>query len=268
MHNNPLSHAKYTQLDWARPDSRRTICADSRLPDCVHAWGVAVNHLRNCTLPEKILLAAAALEEQGQTPFSAEALIVNAWRQYPQAFGLKGFEELYPDSNKVLAGIMGEKGLPRRGWMTKVGQKLYSLTRDGRQVVRKLQQGEETPPLTARRSTVEPLTREQDLLLQHLLNTPVYAKLRRGQQYDWTFSEACRFWSIGDRQGSAVDERLDELQRQLTEIERRLAAGPQTLGNGREVTQAEVGVLCDLHQQLEQRFTRHLNLLRNRGERA
>src|SRR3954451_19662227 len=86
------------------------------------------------TWPEKILLAASQLEEQGQTPFSAEALIVSAWQKYPKTFGLKGYEENYPDSNKVLSGIMGEKGLPRRGWMIKVGQKLYSLTRDGRQI--------------------------------------------------------------------------------------------------------------------------------------
>ena len=31
-----------------------------------------------CTVPEKILLAALDLEDQGQSPFSAEALIVAA----------------------------------------------------------------------------------------------------------------------------------------------------------------------------------------------
>ena len=33
-----------------------------------------------CTVPEKILLAAVELEEQGQSPFSAEALIVTTPR--------------------------------------------------------------------------------------------------------------------------------------------------------------------------------------------
>ena len=225
-----------------------------------------VNHLAECTLPEKILLAAADLEEMGQSPFSAEALIVSAWQKYPGAFGLKGYEEQYPDSNKVLAGIMGEKGLPKRGWMAKVGLKLYSLTRDGRQLVRKLQQGEDTPPLTARRSAV-PLTREQDLLLQGLLASAAYQKVRQGRTAEWTFSEACRFWSIGERQGPAVDARLDELQVQLTEIERVLTAGGQALGNGRQVSAQDAGQLCDLHEQLEQRFSRHLNLLRNRAGR-
>lgn len=225
-----------------------------------------MNDLADCTLPEKILLAASLLEDQGQSPFSAEALIVSAWQKYPLTFGLKGFEQQYPDSNKVLSGIMGEKGLPRRGWMAKVGQKLYTLTRDGRQVVRKLLQGEDTPPLTARRTLTE-LTRDHDLLLQSLLATAIYAKHRQGRDAEWTFSEACRFWGMGERLGAAVDVRLDELQRLLVEIEGMLMGSVQTLGNGREVTGKEASVLCDLHHQLEQRFARHLQLLRARAER-
>src|SRR5262245_41208806 len=203
----------------------------SRTPD-----GTAVDHVvEQGTLPEKILLAASTLEERGHSPLSAEALIVSAWQKYPRTFGLKGFEEQYPDSNKVLAMIMGEKGLPGRGWMAKVGQKQYALTRDGKQVVRKLVAGEEVPPLTARR-TGGKLTREQDLLLQQLLSAPAYAKFEKGRQAEWTFSDACRFWTIADRTGVAIDERLDELQSKLTEIENSLRANSMTLGNGKEVT--------------------------------
>jgi len=78
------------------------------------------------------LLAADQLEKQGQSPFSAEALIVAAWQHSPRTFGLKGYTDQYPDSNKVLSSIMGEKGLARRGWLAKMGQKLYALTREGR----------------------------------------------------------------------------------------------------------------------------------------
>src|ERR1700689_3173266 len=104
-----------------------------------------VNIVADCTVPEKILLAAFQLEEQGQSPFSAEALVVAAWQKFPRTFGLKGYSDLYPDSNKVLTSIMGEKGLARRGWLVKMGQKLYNLTRDGREVVRTLLAGEEQP---------------------------------------------------------------------------------------------------------------------------
>lgn len=221
------------------------------------------------TLPEKLLLAASHLEDSGQTPFSAEALIVSAWQKFPRTFGLKGFEEKYPDSNRVLAQIMGEKGLPNRGWMVKVGQKLYTLTRDGRQVVRKLLQGEDVPPLTAKRPAVAPrLPKEVDVLLQTLLCSPALQKLRQGRQDEWTFSEACRFWGLGDSAGSRVDARLDEIQTQLLAAEKALAAGPVALGNGVEMSAEAAGQLADLHHQLEQRFGRHLTLLRSRAERA
>src|SRR3984957_12133081 len=104
--------------------------------------GSAVN-IVECTLPEKILMAANGLEDAGQSPFSAEALIVAAWQKFPRAFGLKGYADQYPDSNKVLTSIMGEKGLARRGWLAKMGQKLYSMTREGRQMVRRLMQADD-----------------------------------------------------------------------------------------------------------------------------
>src|SRR5438105_7281768 len=89
------------------------------------AWGSRVNAIAECTVPEKILLAADQLEKEGQSPFSAEALIVASWQKFPKTFGLKGYTDQYPDSNKVLSSIMGVKGLARRGWLLKVGQKLY-----------------------------------------------------------------------------------------------------------------------------------------------
>src|SRR5438477_2516715 len=106
-------------------------------------WGRSVNTVAECTVPEKILLAASQLEEEGQSPFSAEALIVASWQKFPKTFGLKGFADLYPDSNKVLSSLMGEKGLARRGSLVKMGQKLYALTREGRDVVRRLLNADE-----------------------------------------------------------------------------------------------------------------------------
>lgn len=94
----------------------------------------------DCTIPEKILLAAAALEAEQISPFSAEALIVAAWKMFPRVFGLRGFADLHPDSNKVMTSVMGEKGLVRRGYLAKMGKKLYMLTREGRQRVRRLAQ--------------------------------------------------------------------------------------------------------------------------------
>ena len=137
-----------------------------------------LTNVADCTVPEKILLAALELEEQGQSPFSAEALIVAAWQKFPKTFGLKGYAELYPDSNKVLSSIMGVRGLAGRGWLAKMGQKLYVLTRDGRQLVRRLLSDGTTPPAE------EPvkITREQEKFLNGLWGTTAIEKFNEGRK--------------------------------------------------------------------------------------
>ena len=82
----------------------------------VNAWGVRVN-IADCTVMEKILLAAHQLEQEGQSPFSAEALIVTSWQKFPKTFGLKGYADQYPDSNKVLARFANDP--ERRGYLFK-----------------------------------------------------------------------------------------------------------------------------------------------------
>jgi hypothetical protein len=222
-----------------------------------------VNSIAECTVPEKILLAAYALEEGGASPFTAEALVVSAWKKYPVTFGLKTFAEQYPDSNKVLASIMGERGLARRGWLAKVGSKLYSLTREGRQAVRRLLRADDAPVPEA--APPVKLGREQERFLQGLLGSSALSKYREGQERELTFADACRFWSITENlYGEALNGRLTELRAALTDLDRNLGLGRCVLTGGRSVSGEDISLLGEVHAHLEQRFSRHLNLLRNR----
>ena len=217
-----------------------------------------------CTVPEKILVAAYHLEEQGESPFSAEALIVAAWRKYPVAFGLKGFHDQYPDSNKVLSSVMGERGLTRKGWLSKVGQKLYTLTPDGRRVVLRLRSGEEAPPV----ETVKKLGRDQEKQLLHLLNSAAAQKYQESRKEELTFAEACKFWGVNEEdQGGVLDTRLNKIRSGLTGIDRVVGSGEIVLSNGRAVSIDDVELLYKVHDYLEARFARHLNLLRSRATR-
>jgi hypothetical protein len=227
-----------------------------------------VNTLAECTVPEKILLAATHLEEAGQSPFSAEALIVAAWQKYPNSFGLKGFADQYPDSNKVLTSIMGEKGLARKGWLAKMGQKLYSLTREGRQVVRRLQQGDapQPAPVTSGPAT---LTRDQEKFLQLLFSCSAWHKYREGRKIELTFADACRFWGISQNMhGDVIDARIEQTRIELTNLEARLGTGSAVLSDGRSLSSEEIGTLLDVHAMLEGRFNRHLNLMRVRESKS
>lgn len=222
-------------------------------------------NIADCTFPEKILLAANQLEQEGQSPFSAEALIVASWQKFPKTFGLKGYTELYPDSNKVLSSIMGEKGLARRGWLVKMGQKLYSLSREGRLVVHRILEGGEAPSPTS----TNKLTREHDRLLLGLLNSPAVEKYLENRKQELTFADACRFWGITDTMhGEALDARMNRMRLQLADFERLVGMSGIDLSNGRNVSLDDIAQLNAVNEYLQERFARHLTLLRTRVERT
>jgi hypothetical protein len=219
------------------------------------------------TVSEMILVAAWQLEQEGQSPFSAESLIVSSWQKFPRTFGLKGYHDQYPDSNKVLASIMGQKGLARRAWLVKVGQKLYSLTADGRRAVRHLLEEEEEEAPAPDVPTVK-LPRDQEKFLQGLLATTAVQKFQEGRKQELTFADACRFWGITENlHGDALDARLEKLQRGLIDLRRAVGTSATTLTTGRHVAAEEVEQLGQIHVYLEERFERHLILLRNRSGR-
>jgi hypothetical protein len=246
-------------------DNSRIRETTSRLTWDRSQGGTSVNIVADCTVPEKILLAASQLEDQGQSPFSAEALVVAAWQKFPRTFGLKGYSDQYPDSNKVLTSIMGEKGLARRGWLAKMGQKLYSLTREGRNTVRSLLEGEESDAPTPAPTR---LTKEQEKFLLNLFSTTAVEKYQQGLKQELTFADACRFWNVTENlRGQAVDARLDRLRDGLTEAETLIGDEGVDLSNGRNVSSSDLRLLRKVDEHLMERFSRHLTLVRNRSDR-
>jgi hypothetical protein len=214
------------------------------------------------TVPEKILLAAEILEKQGQSPFTAEMLIVASWQKFPGTFGLKGFTEKYPDSNKILSSIMGEKGLARRGWLVKMGQKLYALTREGRNVVRRimLQEEEPAPP-----GAVQRMNRDHERFLKVLFDSSAVKKFEDNRKHELTFADATRFWGVTENmKGELLDEKLENMDATLAELDRILADNDAEMTGGRVVTAGDIRVMTNIHRYMEDRFERHLNLLRKR----
>src|SRR5262245_54515295 len=183
-----------------------------------------------------ILLAAWELEQQGKTPFSAEALVVASWKKFPRAFGLKGFAEQYPDSNKVLASIMGQKRLARRAWLVKMGAKQYALTREGRLAARQLlhdQPDANELPASPTSVDIVPLTAEQGKRLMSLFDSSAVKKFGDGRKFESTFADACRFWNITDSlHGAALDTHLGKFQKELSDLKRRVGTGRASLPNG------------------------------------
>lgn len=176
------------------------------------------------TIAERLLLAAYELDK-GQRAFTAEDLVVAAWHQFPDTFGLAGHLDdngvpRYPDSNRVYAEIMGSKPIRKKGFLRKVGRKMYELTDVGRDEARLLGgEGSEEPKKLV-------LSREKRSEVKRLLGTKAYLKFRDGRASDITFHDATQFWRVSSRSaGVDLEGRLNELQLTLDALAAALGDG-------------------------------------------
>ena len=148
------------------------------------------------SIQDKLLTAALAIEAEGKQRFSAEDIVVMAWRKYPEAFGLSGYVDenghpIYPNSNRVYAEIMGSKPLRKYGLLRKVGSKMYQLTEAGRSKARSILVADNVV-----HADKWALAREQVEFIRKLFESRAAVKFRAGQHADISFFDACGFWGI------------------------------------------------------------------------
>lgn len=220
------------------------------------------------SIAEKLLLAAYDLEQRGKTTFSAEDLVVAAWKSFPEAFGLAGYRSedgrpAYPDSNRVFAEIMGTKPIRNRGLIVKVGTKMYQLTEAGRRQARALI-GRDASPGVARAS----LDRKVAGKLRALLESKALGKMKDGRGDELTFHDACAFWGISPR-SSANDFHarvadfeavVDAARRVVEHDDASFEHGGQAFGY------ADIEALMDVHKELLVRFEPELSVIQKRKD--
>lgn len=220
------------------------------------------------TVAEKLVVAAADLQQRGTSPFSAEDLVVRAWRLFPDTFGLAGYADehgdlMYPDSNRVFSEIMGTKPVRKRGLLEKVGRKQYRLTHSGISLAELLssRQGQ-APEKTG-------LGRAARLDLQRLMGTRAFQKFTNGQRDRITFYDACAFWGISPRSSAmnlaARREHVAGLLRSgVTSLhgaqEQALSHGGQTL------SEDDLKALSQLDSYLVDQFEKELSVIRARTD--
>lgn len=84
------------------------------------------------SLADKLIIAAISMTDGSvKRDFTAEELVVAAWGEDQLAFGLRGFEGLHPDSNKVYTKLDGRSGLVTRGFLAKAGERRLRITEVG-----------------------------------------------------------------------------------------------------------------------------------------
>lgn len=164
-------------------------------------------------LKQQVLLAA--LECSGgdcQKTFTMEELLVSAWKKDKRAWGLRGYEEDYPDCDKINKEMSprgrGLKGVVELGFFERVHRRVYRLTPAGLAAASALQ------PL-------DPISREKsDRQLQEsvkkILEHPVFKNWLVNPTRLKYFREAGHFWGIAPgTPPKTVRERVSSVEQTL-----------------------------------------------------
>lgn len=197
------------------------------------------------TMTEKLLLTAAKLPGI----VVHETLVVEAWKAYPETFGLKGYSSLYPDANTVAACLSATGGPKRKGWLEVLSPRVYNVTDAGRRHAARLRREK---PEERSGALAADLDRELRLLL------------KRTPPAEPTFADACHWWNIDALTVGNFDCVKALLDYALEEMDGRSV----TLESGQYVTPDDIAKLQELDAALRTRFASHLRLLANRGKKA
>lgn len=217
---------------------------------------------------EELLITAVRMAEQGKRPFSAEDLVVEAWKAFPDTFGLKGHYDsngrpAYPDSNRVFAETMGSKPLRKKGFIAKVGNKTYDVTTSGKIHAQAIAENTTEDSLSTRKLA---LSREVAAELARLLESRAFTKSQNATAGNITFHDVCGFWRISSRI-TAVDleGRLNSALMTIDAARNSVESGRRDFEHGgKSVSLDQIDALADLHANLLEQFREEIEYIRQR----
>src|SRR5918994_372699 len=167
---------------------------------------------KRSTAAQVILLAADDLATAGTKEFSEWELTVAAWRLDPARFGLRGYEQKYPDHKRVMSEIMGSKPSNpiQLRHMEKVRPSTYRLTALGRSEATRLRAGGSTKT-----------TRERDphATLASYVGHRAFARWRDDPEQPRLWSEVAEFLT------AAPGAPEDDVPAQLDYVRRAIRSG-------------------------------------------
>jgi len=221
------------------------------------------------SVSDKLLLAAYDLMQAGRKSFSAEDLVVAAWKKFPDVFGLSGHlddkgQPVYPDSNRVFAEIMGSKPIRERGLLVKVGNKMYQVTDAGREYAHSLNSS--TP--TESRVRKAGLARPTIEALKKLLSSKVVEKAKNNRPDDITFYDACAFWGVSPMSSAIeLEGRISNFEKIVDTARGVLRGKAASFGHGGEGFGADdLNRLMEVHALLQEKFKAEIAVIRQRGD--
>jgi len=164
-------------------------------------------------LKQQILLAAVELSGGDlQKTMTAEELLVCAWKKDRQAWGLRGFEDSFPDSSKLFKELdahAGKQGITGEGLLEKVHRRVFRLTPTG------LAEASALRPTDA--ITREKADRQLEQVVKQIIEHPVFRDWLKDSTRPKYFREAGHFWGIAPgTPPKTVLERVSAVERTLS----------------------------------------------------
>lgn len=213
---------------------------------------------KNLSLNDKILIAALKLSGGDiRSEFTAETLLIEVWAGDKSAFGLRGYEDNYPDSNNLYVKLMGKKSLVRLGYLKKVGEKTYTLTEAGLSVA----------------SSLKPTDEETKIKIDRYLHDAVIKIINHQVFRDWLIdkNKPSKFrdamWFLGIAPGTppkVVKERISAIERNLYEAKKIAleGSGKISLDKGRLFLDiVDIERCIEFHNYLKEKFKKELSIM-------
>jgi hypothetical protein len=228
---------------------------------------------RRLGLKEKLLLAAFEVSKgDTEKTFTGEDLLVEAWKQDRQAWGLRGYEIHHPDLEKLRKEIdsrgksAGSQSLINNGFLAKQEGRIYRLTSKGLAAALRLKQQGEVVDDTVQMK----VGRELHAKIKAILESPIFASWIKNSAEPKHFRDAGYFWGIGPGSPPAT------VRKRVREIDDILRAAYEFLQDRAvtEIADARGRVLFDrtdldrcreFQLTLKERFAKELKILDPQG---
>jgi hypothetical protein len=217
------------------------------------------------TAAQEILLAASDLARNGKAEFTEWELTIAAWKRNSNRFGLRGFEERYPDHKRVMMEIMGQskKDNPiRRKFLEKLRPNYYHLTDLGRAEATILDRGAANGTHTAK--SPGPI---YDAVQGYIESRPFRAWLDDPDEpRSWLGGSA--FLGLTKNTANEVNDRFRSAETAARQaIEWCEAAGRDSItrgpmAGGRPIPISEIRKVFDFLELLRDRFARQITAIR------
>jgi len=205
--------------------------------------------------------------------FTAEALLLAAWKRDPMAWGLRGHETEHPDSERIYveldrAQVRGSNvrgGLVGLGLFEKVRQRTYRLTPAGLVAASEVAGADPSFRGKAERALADAIA----VILSH----PVFREWQKDAALPKYFRDAGHFWGIAPgTPPSVIRARIRDVDNTLVQARSLLdAKGADEIAasHGRLLfDRADVERAVDFQIMLKQRFAKDLALLQVKSEGA